>query len=124
MMLEEELTVSTRERDGVAIIDLVGDVTTFAEEKINTAYREVTNKGARFVLLNFRQNDYINSAGIAILIGIVTEVTRNQQKLAVSGLSQHFQKIFRMVGLAQYAEIYQNEDEALTAFKALNAAQR
>jgi len=122
MMLEDELTVSTRERDGVAIIDLVGDVTTFAEEKINSAYREVTNKGSRFVLLNFRQNDYINSAGIAILIGIVTEVNRNSQKLAVSGLSQHFQKIFRMVGLAQYAEIYQNEDEALAGFKRLNAA--
>lgn len=115
-MLEDELTVSTRDRDGVAIIDLVGDVTTFAEEKINQAYREVTNQGAHFVLLNFRQNDYINSAGIAILIGIVTEVNRNQQKLAVSGLSQHFQKIFRMVGLAQYAEIYQDEDEAVTAF--------
>jgi anti-anti-sigma factor len=122
MMLEDELTVSTREREGVAIIDLVGDVTTFAEEKINSAYREVTNKGARFVLLNFRQNDYINSAGIAILIGIVTEVNRNSQKLAVSGLSQHFQKIFRMVGLAQYAEIYQNEDDALVGFKRLNAA--
>jgi len=122
MMLEDELTVSTREREGVAIIDLVGDVTTFAEEKINSAYREVTNKGARFVLLNFRQNDYINSAGIAILIGIVTEVNRNNQKLAVSGLSQHFQKIFRMVGLAQYAEIYQDEDEALGGFKRLAAA--
>lgn len=116
-MLEDELTVSTRERDGVAIIDLVGDVTTFAEEKINAAYREVTNNGARFVLLNFRQNDYINSAGIAILIGIVTEVNRNSQKLAVSGLSQHFQKIFRMVGLAQYAEIYQDEAEALEGFQ-------
>ncbi len=118
MMLEDELTVSTRERDGVAIIDLSGDVTTFAEDKINNAYREVTSKGARNVLLNFRQNDYINSAGIAILIGIVTEVTRNDQKLAFSGLSQHFQKIFRMVGLAQYAEIYQDEQEALAAFKA------
>ncbi len=117
MMLEDELTVSTRERDGVAIIDLSGDVTTFAEEKINNAYHEVTSKGARHVLLNFRQNDYINSAGIAILIGIVTEVTRNEQKLAVSGLSPHFQKIFRMVGLAQYAEIYQDEEEALAAFR-------
>lgn len=123
MMLEDELTVSTRERDGVAIIDLVGDVTTFAEEKINTAYREVTNKGARFVLLNFRQNDYINSAGIAILIGIVTEVNRNNQRLAVSGLSQHFQKIFRMVGLAQYAEIYQDEEEALGGFRRASGAE-
>lgn len=112
-MLEDELTVSIRQREGVAIVDLMGDVTTFAEEKINNAYREVTNQGARHILLNFRQNDYINSAGIAILIGIVTEVNRNSQKLAFSGLSQHFQKIFRMVGLAQYAEIYQSEDEAI-----------
>jgi anti-anti-sigma factor len=117
-MLEDELSVSTRERAGVAIIDLVGDVTTFAEEKINSAYTQVTGQGAKYVLLNFRQNDYINSAGIAILIGIVTEVNRNNQKLAVSGLSQHFQKIFRMVGLAQYADIYQDEDEAIKGFAA------
>ena len=116
-MLEDELTVNTRQRDGVAIIDLVGDVTTFAEEKINSAYQQVTDQCSRTILLNFRQNDYINSAGIAILIGIVTEVNRNNQKLAVSGLSQHFQKIFRMVGLAQYASIYQDEDEALRELK-------
>ena len=111
-MLEDELSVSTREREGVAIIDLVGDVTTFAEEKINNAYAQVTNQGAKYILMNFRQNDYINSAGIA------TEVNRNNQKLAVSGLSQHFQKIFRMVGLAQYAEIYQDEEEAILAMTA------
>ena len=53
-MLEDELSVSTRDRDGVAIIDLVGDVTTFAEEKINNAYTQVTNQGARHILMNFR----------------------------------------------------------------------
>jgi anti-anti-sigma factor len=116
-MLEDELNVRIRQREGVALIDLMGDVTTFAEEKINQAYREVTAQGARCVLLNFRQNDYINSAGIAILIGIVTEVNRNNQKLAFSGLSQHFQKIFRMVGLAQYADIYQDEEEAISHLK-------
>jgi anti-anti-sigma factor len=120
-MLEDELSVSIRERDGVAIIDLIGDVTTFAEEKINSAYAQVTGQGARQILLNFRQNDYINSAGIAILIGVVTEVNRNNQKLAVSGLSQHFQKIFRMVGLAQYIDIYQDEDEAVKGFAAAAA---
>jgi anti-anti-sigma factor len=112
-MLEEELTVRTRQRDDIAIIDLMGDVTTFAEEKINTAYQEVSEQAVRYILLNFRENDYINSAGIAILINILPEVNRRNQKLAFSGLSLHFQKIFRMVGLAQYAEIYQDEDEAL-----------
>jgi anti-anti-sigma factor len=115
-MLEDELSVSIRERNGVSILDLVGDVTTFAEEKINSAYAQVTDQGAKQILLNFRQNDYINSAGIAILIGVVTEVNRNGQRLAVSGLSQHFQRIFRMVGLSQYIDIYQDEGEALRGF--------
>ena len=117
-MLEDELSVSIRERDGIAIIDLVGDVTTFAEEKITSAYAEVSNNGAKHILLNFRQNDYINSAGIAILIGVVTEVNKHGQRLAVSGLSQHFQRIFRMVGLSQYIDIYQDEEEALRGFAA------
>lgn len=121
-MLEDELTVSTRQTETIGIIDLIGDVTTFAEEKINSAYQEVTSGGAQYVLLNFRQNDYINSAGIAILIGIVTEVNRNNQKLAFSGLSAHFQKIFRMVGLAQYADIYQDEAEAMEAIRNAAAA--
>jgi hypothetical protein len=43
-MLDDELSVSTRERDGVAIIDLVGDVTTFAEEKINNADSRNTSR--------------------------------------------------------------------------------
>lgn len=49
-MLEDELTVNIRQRDGVAVIDLIGDVTTFAEEKINNAYRQVTARGERFIL--------------------------------------------------------------------------
>jgi len=112
MMLTDELDVSIRQRAGVAIIDLAGDVTTFAEDKINSAYAHVTGQGATNILLHFQHSDYINSAGIAILIGVATEAQRNNQRIAISGLSQHFQRVFRMVGLAQYIDIYQDEDEA------------
>ena len=116
-MIDDELKVGTRQRDGIWIIDLEGDVTTFAEDAITSAYEEVTREGAKYIIMNSRQSDYINSAGIAILIGVVTEVNRQGQKLAISGLSAHFQKIFRMVGLAQYAGIYATEDEAVEALQ-------
>lgn len=116
-MIEDELKVSTRQRGDVWIIDLEGDVTTFAEDAITSAYETVTSEGAKYIVINSRQSDYINSAGIAILIGVVTNVNRRGQKLAISGLSAHFQKIFRMVGLAQYADIYADEDEAIAALQ-------
>lgn len=113
--LDDDLEVNTRIEQGVTIIDLKGDVTTFADAKITEAYRSATAAGAKRIVLNFRRSDYINSAGIAILIRIVTEVNRAGQKLAMSGLNDHFQKIFRMVGLSQYADIYDDETQAIAA---------
>ncbi|MBA3947428.1 MAG: STAS domain-containing protein [Herpetosiphonaceae bacterium] len=113
--LEDDLQVQTREHDGVTIIDLKGDVTTFADAKLNEAYRAATASGSQPLILNFARSNYINSAGIAILIRIVTDVNRTGQKLAMVGLNDHFQKIFRMVGLAQYADLYEDEDQAIAA---------
>ena len=116
--MSDEIQVSIRERGVATVIDLVGDVTTFAEEAINQAYQSVSADGATNVIFNFRENDYINSAGIAILIGVVTEARKREQKLLMTGLSAHFQKIFRMVGLTQYADLFPTVDDAIASLNA------
>ncbi|RME42210.1 MAG: anti-sigma factor antagonist [Caldilineae bacterium] len=98
--------------DQTAIIHLAGDVTTFAEKEITEAYQAVSRNNIRNIIFNFRENDYINSAGIAILIGVVTEARKRNQRLMMAMPSSHFQKIFRMVGLTQYADIYNSLEEA------------
>jgi len=113
--MSDEIQVSVRTYDQATVIDLMGDVTTFAEEAINQAYQSISTDGASNIVFNFRENDYINSAGIAILIGIVTEARKRDQRLLMTGLSAHFQKIFRMVGLTQYADLHPSVDDALSA---------
>ncbi len=113
--MSDEIQVSIRTESGATIIDLVGDVTTFAEEAINHAYQSASGDGATNIIFNFRENDYINSAGIAILIGVVTEARKRDQKLLMTGLSAHFQKIFRMVGLTQYADLHPSVTDALAS---------
>ena len=120
-MSSDEIQVSIREESGATVIDLVGDVTTFAEDAINQAYQTASDDGAVNIIFNFRENDYINSAGIAILIGIVTEARKQDQKLLMTGLSIHFQKIFRMVGLTQYADLYPSVEEALASLNSGNS---
>jgi len=113
--MSDEVQVSVRWDATTAIIDLAGDITNLAEKPINQVCRTATEDGAVNIIFNFRQNDYINSAGIAILIGVVTEARKRNQTLMMTGLSSHFQKIFRMVGLTQYVELYPTVEEALTA---------
>ena len=113
--MNDDIQVTVRFERGATIIDLAGDITTFAEEAINKAYHDASSDGAHNIIFNFREDDYINSAGIAILIGILTEARKRDQRLLMTGLSGHFQKIFRMVGLTQYADVYPTLEEALAS---------
>jgi len=121
--MAQELRVHPRERDVVTVLDLQGDVTMFAEAELTRAYRVAIEAGARALDLNFQRAEYINSAGIAIIISLLTEARAAGVTLVISGLSSHYQKIFRMVGLNQYAEIYETEDAAVEALTARTSAQ-
>ena len=116
--MSDQIQVMVRFEENATIIGLVGDVTTFAEEAVLKAYQDASSDGAHNIIFNFRENDYINSAGIAILIGVVTEARKRDQRLLMTGLSNHFQKIFRMVGLTQYADLYPTLQEALASLNA------
>jgi anti-anti-sigma factor len=56
--------------------------------------------------------DHLDSSGIALIIGLLTEARKQDQRLLVTGLTQHYQKIFEMMGLTQYAPVFPSEDAA------------
>ena len=94
-------------------MDIQGDVTTFSEPFLNKAYKNANDEGTSKILLKFDQKAYINSGGIAVLIQLLAETKRNNQQIGITGLSEHFKKIFNMVGITKFAKIYNSVDEAL-----------
>jgi anti-anti-sigma factor len=110
--------VSTRLKGDVSVIDIRGDLTALSAAPIEEAYRGVTAAGARKILMVFASDCYINSGGIAVLIGILGESKRKAQTVRMTGLTPHFQKVFAMVGLTKYAHIHRSEDEAVATFAA------
>ena len=72
--------------------------------------------GVKKILISFRGDNYINSAGIAVLISITAESRERQQSIRITGLSPHFQKIFDMVGLTKYVAVFPSEEMALENF--------
>ncbi|OQY29975.1 MAG: hypothetical protein B6244_01570 [Candidatus Cloacimonetes bacterium 4572_55] len=111
--MRDEMKVSLDSKGSVSIIHLTGEITTFSEEKILEVYQLALNRNAKKILLDFCNVNYINSAGIAILIGLVTSSKKNNINLYISGLTPHFKKIFKMVGLTQYTKIFDDKDSAL-----------
>lgn len=114
--MENQLTIACREAgDNAVIMDLAGDLTRLSEEEMLKAYQQVTARGSTRILYNFTGVASVNSSGIAILIGIVSEARKKQQRIAVFGLNDHYRKVFHMIGLPKYIDFFSDENEALGA---------
>lgn len=110
--MSSDLTAEVRTLDRAKVIDLIGDVTHAAEGELTTAYTQAS-KGGLPIVLNFSKANYINSAGIAIIMHLLNQNRRAGQTMVISGLSSHYRKIFQMVGLDQFTTIYDDESTAL-----------
>ena len=108
----EEIQVNLRLEERLAIVDLSGDVTSLAEKKLLTAYDKVVAQKIKQLIFNFSKVNYINSAGMSVMITILTRSQNQNLNLRAFGLSPHFQKIFDMVGLLKYIPHFADEAEA------------
>jgi anti-anti-sigma factor len=97
----------------VALFDVMGDVTVSSEPFFKEAYQNISDQGTAKILLKFNEDTYINSGGIAVLIQLLAETKKRAQVIGITGLSDHFKKIFKMVGITKFAEIYPSVDEGL-----------
>jgi anti-anti-sigma factor len=113
--LEKKTETRTRQLGDAVIIDLMGDVTNRGQQAIQRAYDEALACNPQRVFINFGGTEYINTSGIAILISLVMEGERSGHKIGLFGMSPHYRKVFTLVRLPLYANIYESEDEALAS---------
>jgi anti-sigma B factor antagonist len=103
-----------RHQPRVAIIDLQGEIDSFAEDVLNGAYAEAESQGANVILLNFSKVDYINSTGIALIVGLLARARKSKRRLLACGLSEHYVEIFQITRLVDFMNVFKDEASALS----------
>ena len=109
----KQLETQVRAQNDAAVVELHGEINGSAETALNTAYAEAERISPSEVLLNFQGVDYINSTGIALIVGLLAQARKSRRKLVVCGLSEHYQEIFRITRLSDFMEIFDDESSAL-----------
>ena len=114
-MANTTFTAQVRHQAGLAAIDLQGEINAFAQEALNRAYSEAEQNNPAKVVLNFTRVSYINSTGIALIVGLLARAQKANRSIAVYGLSDHYREIFQITRLADYMTIYPDEASAMQA---------
>ncbi len=108
-MRATQFATEVRDEDGVAVLELSGDVSAAAEGSLQLAYGEVAAEPV--VVLDFTAVEYINSTGIALIVGLLAEARKSGQEVRARGLAEHYREIFRITRLSDFMTILDEERE-------------
>ena len=115
-MNQAGVTMDVRKASGnTCVVDIHGEINSAAEPVLMDAYNQACGNGARNILMNFTDLQYMNSSGIGLLVTLLIRVRRQNQRLMAFGLNDHYRQIFELTRLNEAITIYPDEAEALKA---------
>ena len=113
-MQKPELKVNLRKTHAnTFVIDLTGELTSFGEPPLMSAFTQATEQGAELLVFNFRDVEFMNSGGIGLLVTLLIRASRLGIRLSAVQLNEHYRKIFELTSLNEAIKIYPQEEDAL-----------
>ena len=112
-MPAKHLEAAVRQESGIAVIDLTGEINGFAQEALDAGYAEAEAKNPEAILLNFEEVDYINSTGIALIVGLLARARASKRRLLACNLSEHYVEIFEITRLSDFIGVFPDEESAI-----------
>jgi anti-anti-sigma factor len=112
-MTPSQFDARVRHEGPVAVIDLEGEINAGADSALEAAYAEASAAGPAAVLLNFEAVGYINSTGIALIVGLLARARKEHRAITAYGLTEHYREIFQITRLSDFMSIYPDEASAV-----------
>lgn len=112
-MTDELRVVVDRRGNNGAVLYTKGYINNVGGEEIANRAYELMDQGVRALLLNLRDTKIVNSIGISILIEIIEKMIDKGGRIGFCCLTPVIHKTFQIMGLANYASIYTDEEAAV-----------
>ena len=105
MTTTNDFSAKVRIQDDAPLLELSGDINGFAEDALNAAYTEADQHAGGSITLDFSEVVYINSTGIALIVGLLARARKSKREVFATGLTDHYREIFTITRLSDFMEI-------------------
>lgn len=112
------LQATTRESNGVSIVDLSGRITLGeGSSTIREMVRDLLGKGQKKILLNLADVNYIDSSGLGELVSAFTTVRNQGGELKLLSLNKKIRDLLQITRLYTVFEVFDQEAAAVASFR-------
>jgi DNA-binding NtrC family response regulator len=108
---EDQVCVALSE--DASVIRFRGSLTSSSEPQLLDGFREAFALNKEKLVLHFDGNASVNGAGISILTQILLDAGKRGNRVVIAGLPEHFEKVFRIVGITNLVDIEEAERNPL-----------
>ncbi len=101
----------------INVISIIGRIEMIHIDTLRENIFTLIDKNENGVLINLKDLEYINSAGLGILIRIAKIMENKKRPLAFSSLKENIFEIFKIAGFTNILTIFPTQEEAMKFFK-------
>ncbi len=110
--------ISTRQVDGVTVLDMSGRITLGeGSVQLRDAVRDLLSKGQKHILLNLGDVTYIDSSGIGELVSAFTTAKNQGGELKLLNLTRKVHDLLQITKLYTVFDVKDDEASAIASFK-------
>ncbi|MFC2094197.1 STAS domain-containing protein [Bacteroidota bacterium] len=110
------MNVVVRENNNIKILDFEGKLDTNTAPEADKMINEILNAGCLKLIVNFKNLNYISSAGLRCLLAAAKNLKKVNGDLRVCNLNEVVQEIFDISGFCSILNVNSTEEEALSDF--------
>ncbi|MHA1165550.1 MAG: STAS domain-containing protein [Alphaproteobacteria bacterium] len=103
--MANEFSAEVRQDGTTVVIAMQGEINGQADPALDNVYSEAEGLAPERVVLDFAGVDYINSTGIALIVGVLARARAAHRSLGAAGLSEHYREIFTITRLSDFMDI-------------------
>lgn len=94
------------------VLSLQGEVDASNSVILDKAIQELSENGAKHILVDGRELEYISSAGLGVFMSYLEDFSEKGIQLSIFGLSPKVYEVFKILGLDQLIPLYSDKHEA------------
>src|SRR3989339_1597987 len=113
---QKKFGIIRKEQDNVICLYLNGYLDAHTAPELENAINEIIKEGKYHILVNFKNLDYISSAGLGVFMAFIEEIRENNGDIKLSGMTPKVYSVFDLLGFPILFDILNNDEEALEKF--------
>jgi anti-sigma B factor antagonist len=117
MTVENRFGIQHRNVEGVNCLYLNGELDAHTAPVLETALNDLISTGQNRILVNFRDLDYISSAGLGVFMAFIEDVRNNGGDIKLADMKPKVFSVFDLLGFPVLFDIHKEESDAIIKFK-------